>query len=51
MQMVGLDEQVMDQILKHVSISLCPNTPGQVGIFIYTYMYIHRVCLTCQKSS
>ena len=40
MQMVGLDDQVMDQIYKHVSISLCPNTPGQVcacqmhGIFV-----------------
>ena len=36
MQMVGLDERVMDQLLKHVSVSLCPNTPGQVHLYSYS---------------
>ena len=41
MQMVGFDEQVMEQILKHVSVSLCPNTPGQVydNVTYSTYPY------------
>ena len=32
MQIVGLDDRVMEQIYKHVSVSLCPNTPGQVHV-------------------
>ena len=30
MQMVGLDDLVMKELYKHVSVSLCPNTLGQV---------------------
>ena len=30
MQMVGLDDRVMKELYKHVSVSLCPNTLGQV---------------------
>lgn len=30
MNLVGMDQQVMDQIYKHFSVNLCPNTPGQV---------------------
>ena len=37
MQLVGLDDRVMEQIYKHVSISLCPNTPGQVLCTVCTY--------------
>ena len=30
MQMMGLDDVVMKELYKHVSVSLCPNTMGQV---------------------
>ena len=30
MQLVGLDKQVMKELFKHMSVSLCPNTLGQV---------------------
>ena len=36
MQIVGLDDRVMEQLFKHVSVSLCPNTPGQVCTCTYT---------------
>ena len=47
MQLVGLDNRVMEQIYKHVSIGLCPNTPGQVRTYNvhcnYMYMYVNIV--------
>ena len=30
MQLIGLDEQVMKELFKHMSVNLCPNTLGQV---------------------
>ena len=36
MQMIGLDDLVMKELYKHVSVSLCPNTLGQV---IYGTLY------------
>ena len=30
MQLVGFDERVMKELLKHMSVNLCPNTLGQV---------------------
>lgn len=38
MQMVGLDDLVMKELYKHVSVSLCPNTLGQV-IYWTTVQY------------
>ena len=37
MQLVGFDEQVMKELLKHMSVNLCPNTLGQV---LHVHLYI-----------
>ena len=40
MQIVGLDDQVVEQIYKLLTVNLCPNTPGQVIILYFTYMHV-----------
>ena len=35
MQILGLDEQVMKELYKHVTVNLCPNTLGQVYVNLH----------------
>ena len=39
MEVIGLDSQVKEQLVKYFSSHLCPNVPGQVNSQSHTHVY------------